>query len=355
MSAADAEPILTVRGPADLVCAVPYLLGFHPEHSLVLVGMADGRVVVTVRADLPGLAGPSGLDSLDQAICAMFRGGAADFVGIVVDADAAPSRHPGVPSLPWAGLAAEVEAMVESAGGVVGDLLLVVGDRYWSYLCRGQGCCPPEGTAIVSEASPIPATATFAGLVALPGRGAVERLLDPAPSGDRERLRPAIDAAQEAARAALGAGDGRADRGDVRALFAAARAAEGSLDGGEADPDVLARYAVALRRVAVRDSVWMAVDDGRLAGDDFWRHLAYVLPEPFDAAPLFLVGWSAWRRGSGALARIAAERCLDSDPGYTAADLLLAALSTAVDPRSMPKLRRASAARGGAQATRTKM
>ena len=77
----------------------------------------------------------------------------------------------------------------------------------------------------------------------------------------------------------------------------------------------------------------MALDEGRLEGDRFWRHLARVLPPPYDAAPLFLVGWSAWRGGSGAFARIAADRALDSDPNYSAADLLLAALNNAVDPR----------------------
>ena len=49
-----AEPMMSSRisGPAELLQAVPYLLGFHPADSLVLVGLHGGRLVVTARMDL---------------------------------------------------------------------------------------------------------------------------------------------------------------------------------------------------------------------------------------------------------------------------------------------------------------
>ena len=356
MSAPDALPLLTVRSRSDLVCAVPYLLGFHPERSLVLVGLAEAKVVVTVRADLEDLAGPTGLESLPRAVAAMFRGGAAEVVGIVVDDAAAPVPRDARLPLPWAGLAAEVELLVEIAGGVVGELLLVADGRYWSYLCDSGECCPLEGAQVRHDTSQIPATATYAGLVALPGRECVQRLLDALPDEERAALLPSIHAELDAAAAASSAHDQlRADRSDIRALFAAARAAEADPAACENDPATLARLAAALRRIPVRDAVWVAADDGRLSGDVLWRHLARVLPAPFDAAPLFLVGWLAWRRGNGALARIAADRCSVSDPGYSAAELLQSALTSAVDPRAVPTLQRPAPRRSGAQATRTKM
>ena len=30
---------VTIHGPADLVAVVPVMLGFHPQHSLVAVGL----------------------------------------------------------------------------------------------------------------------------------------------------------------------------------------------------------------------------------------------------------------------------------------------------------------------------
>jgi hypothetical protein len=83
----------------------------------------------------------------------------------------------------------------------------------------------------------------------------------------------------------------------------------------------------------------MAIDAGRIDGRPLWRELAHRLPEPYDAAPLFLFAWSSWRDGDGVLARTAVERAIKSDPGYSAADLLLAALSHGIDPRRLPKLR----------------
>ncbi len=99
------------------------------------------------------------------------------------------------------------------------------------------------------------------------------------------------------------------------------------------------QFGAALSDIELRDSVWMAVDDGRLGGRPLWRELARRLPSPYDAAPLFLYGWAAWRSGDGALAGIAADRAVGSDPGYSAADLLLAALAQGVDPGRLPKLR----------------
>ena len=137
-------------------------------------------------------------------------------------------------------------------------------------------------------------------------------------------------------------GDGEAkrfERSVKRAIFAAARAADAPGLWEISDADA-ARYGAALAASTIRDPVWLAVDDGRLDGRPLWRELARRLPSPYDAPALFLYGWAAWRAGEGTLAGIAAERALISDPEYTAADLLMAALSGGVDPREFPTLRR---------------
>src|SRR4051812_38127714 len=46
-------PRLAVRSPADLIAAVPYLLGFHPADSVVVVALRGRRVVFAARGDLP--------------------------------------------------------------------------------------------------------------------------------------------------------------------------------------------------------------------------------------------------------------------------------------------------------------
>jgi hypothetical protein len=337
--AAAAVPTLRVRGPADLAQAIPYLLGFHPSRSLVLLGLAGVRVVVSARLDLADVVDPVAAHLLPNSIAAMIRGGAEKFVGVVFDDDAMPRPRVGRRPLPWNGVAAELADAVEQGGAAIDDVLLVSRRRMWSYTCDDPDCCPPEGQPL-EQNSEVAAAATFAGLVALPDRASLAALLDPLPDAERDRLIPALDAAEHAATGMILRGDdARADRSVIRAIFAASRSADEPEPPAELGESELIRFAIALQRISVRDSVWMAVDDRRLDGRELWRQLARRLPAPFDAPALFLFAWRAWRGGDGALANIAAERALDSDPAYSAADLLLAALSRGIDPRQMPRLR----------------
>ncbi|GAB3903304.1 hypothetical protein GCM10027612_69640 [Microbispora bryophytorum subsp. camponoti] len=46
-------PKLVLSSPADILAAVPYLVGFHPTDSLVVAGVAGPQVRLTTRWDLP--------------------------------------------------------------------------------------------------------------------------------------------------------------------------------------------------------------------------------------------------------------------------------------------------------------
>jgi hypothetical protein len=327
-----AEPLSSscrISGPGELLQAVPYLLGFHPADSLVLVGLRDGRLVVTARLDL-GDASLGGV--VAHTLDAMVRGGSASVLAAIYDDSVAAD---GPIRLDLSDLFIEAER----AGCDLLEILLVAGGRWWSLLCAEPECCPPQGRELPAEPSAFITAATYDGVVALPDRAALEAVLDPFPATDRGVLSPLVASAEDAAVAALLEGHARRlERSVKRAMFAVARE---SAAVGWSGPDdaTVARFGVALSGIAVRDAVWMAVDDGRLDGRPLWRDLARRLPAPYDAAPLFLFGWAAWRAGDGTLAGIAAERAVASDPDYSAADLLLAALSRGVDPRRLPKLR----------------
>ncbi|MGH8960648.1 MAG: DUF4192 domain-containing protein [Jatrophihabitantaceae bacterium] len=326
----ESVPTMRISGPADLLQAVPYLLGFHPSDSLVLIGLADGHLVVTVRLDLVDLAEPR---VLAEAIDAMHRGGTEELVGAVYDD--CPTSWP----LPWAGVARTLSNECDRTGCNLSDVLRVSGARWWSYECSSPECCAPEGNELPDAPSPFVAAATYAGLVALPDRDSVSAQFEPLPAERRAALEPLIGEHEHAAVRAVLEGHGeRWDRSVKRALFAAARAADRSAPDALSDDDA-ARFAVALSAIGMRDSVWMAIDDGRLDGRALWRDLARRLPSPYDATPLFLFGWASWRAGNGALAGMAAQRAIDSDPTYSAADLLLAALARGLDPRQLPRLR----------------
>lgn len=332
---AEGAPVVRVQGPADLAQAIPYLLGFHPSRSLVLVGLAAKRVVVTARVDLDDLIDVS---LLPRTVFGMVRGGADTIVGVVFDDDLPPGPYH--QDLPWQEVAADLHRVAPEAGAAIAEVALIRRGRMWSYECCDPRCCPPQGREL-SGTSPVAAAAAYAGMVALPDRASLARLLQPGDDAEAApELARRLGSAHRAATDVIAAGgQSRLDRSDVRALFAAARAFDDPLAEPELATGQLARFAVALRRLPVRDPVWVGVDDGRIDGRRLWRLLATRLPAPYAAAPLFLFGWATYRAGDGALAGIAAERALENDPDYSAADLILAALSNAVDPRQLPRLR----------------
>jgi hypothetical protein len=328
------QPLLKIRGPADLVLAVPYLLGFHPRASLVVVGLSGGRLVVTARMDLADVASSSGVheDVLARTLTAMIDGGSESILAMVFDDEACPDGIRGAGALQWRELADAVDRQVRRCGARTDDVMLVSCARWWSFHCENAECCPPEGIALADAGSVVPAAAAYAGMVALPERAALAEQLAPLAPEERVHLLKPLHAAEAA----------HADAADAapEALLATARRVP---PASGLSREQLVGFGAALRKVAIRDELWLAVDARQVDGRQLWRLLGRLLPDPYAAAPLFLFGWASWRAGDGALANIAADAALASDPTYTAADLLLAVLSRGVDPRSMPLLRLAPA------------
>lgn len=287
------SPTLQVRGPADLLAAVPYLLGFHPHESLVIIGLADNRVIVTARLDLTDVTHLTGSRLLADTLAAIKRGDAASVVGAIFTDTLAPSNA----------VAAHLAAEAQQVALDLIDTLAVAAGRWRSLEFGDAQCCPAEGTPMSAAPTALDAAATYAGLTALPGRGALAQMFTPVP--DRVELADQLEHHYHEQLSAAPTGKQHThDRSVIRALFAAHRAAQaGRMPTGEQ----VARFGVALQSHGVRDALWLAVDDGRLRGIELWVNLARRLPSPYRAAPLFLAAWRAYRDGNGALANIAAD------------------------------------------------
>lgn len=326
-SPAPPTPTLRVSGPADIIDAVPYLVGFHPSDSLVLIGMNAEALVCTMRMDLANALGAEPGDlTLPHMIARMVQGGAARFFAVqYADAVARPD------DVAVRAVAARVGHLADELGCRVWENLLVAGGRWWEVWCEDATCCPPEGNRLLLGASRFSAEATYAGMPVLRDRDELAASLAPEPG--RERLLPLIyEAEHESVTALVDGADELWRRRAVRELRAAA---EG---GGEPTDEQLARMGVALSDIAVRDAIWTRLDAGRLDGSGLWRTLARRLPAPYDAPACFLVGWHAWRHGEGALANIAADRALTSQPGYSAAELLIETVCRGLNPHTTPPL-----------------
>ena len=349
-------PRIHVSEPAELIETIPYLLGFHPQQSLVLVGLrprADrpgpGEVEVAMRVDLPASpAAGYGPDELAPLVRALLRVGARTAIcAVFTDCPATGGADAQVRPRRWDDLARAAFDALEAAGIRLLDTVLVGAERWWSLNCTSEQCCPPQGRARKGAESTAAAEATYAGLVALPDRESLEAQLAGASLRKRRSLEPLLAAAEHRlVQAALAHRLGQLERADTQALRTHARrlsAAPASPSGGSAPPRPLharqvARLGVALGEFRIRDELWMAIDSRTLDAAELMRQLHSRLPSPYDAPPLFLLGWQLWRSGNGALALMAAERARRSNPRYTAAGLLLDVLEAGMDPRGTPRL-----------------
>ena len=180
-------PQLTVRSTADLISAVPYLLGFHPVESLVLLAMRGTRIVFVARGDLPEPGKPAELRQAAEYLAAVISRQGVDAVTII--GYGPPNRV--TPAVD------EMEAMAQRAGLMIFDALRVTDGRYWSYRCDEPRCCPPEGIPFDPATSAVAAAATFAGHVALPDRAALTGQVAPVDGSARESMGRATKRAEE--------------------------------------------------------------------------------------------------------------------------------------------------------------
>lgn len=318
----DDIPRLRVTTPADFVELVPYLVGFHPRDSLVLVALRGPRneIGLTVRVDLPAVLGSTG--ALLSCLEHLAQAGAEAVMLLVYDEQATPA----VP-LPHADFVYALGSVLGQLDVGLRDALLVGAERWWSYLCDGE-CCPAEGWLIQTDPSPSPvlAAVTVAGMVAAPDRESVVRSLAP------ESLETRAAVADRCA--ALTAQRPRPPTWEqFEPVWEAALASQ---ETGERRFEVeeAATLLTGLVELPIRDECcrW-AAGERSVAATALLRQVARLAVPPWDAPPYALLGWFAWREGDGAVARMALERALVADPGYRFAALLLSMIDRGVDPR----------------------
>jgi hypothetical protein len=158
-----------LRGPADIVAAVPFLIGFHPRQSVVAVALSGPRLEVcfTMRIDAGCL--PDDAMAEDIAVRVAFAGGEHALLVLYDPPTSADGSTPGE------ALVAVVNRELTERQIELREAIRVSDGRWWSYFCAEPTCCPVTGTPIVhdGQTSEVAAAAAFAGVAPLPDRDAL--------------------------------------------------------------------------------------------------------------------------------------------------------------------------------------
>jgi hypothetical protein len=361
------EHQVTLRTPAELADALPYLLGYHPEDSIVLVALHDkdgrGRFGGRARLGIPANADdwPSAARQLAHGLVTGSERRGARPESMVAFLCQEPEKGESGRQVMerLKPLAQRLRVECGSLDVTVVEALCISDGRYWSFCCDNAVCCPPEGAPMgLPGTSVLAAAATYAGIQV---RGTLREL--------RARLLPWENAAALEQESALDTASlalvprildeaGRADVADetlrlaerVLDRFAGAQPVSGMLLADLRDDELLthdeaARLILGLQDRATRDRAaeWMEGDEAGLALR-LWRSLARRCVGPYGehaAAPLTLAGWVAWSTGDELEAREALAMALGADPDYLVARLLHQACNEGLDPESIRSCLRA--------------
>jgi hypothetical protein len=373
------RPALTLRTPEDVLAKVPYLVGFHPRESLVVLAIRpDQEVHCTLRADLPPDVAPASARS-DRACAtvdtdvpdanvrragdpgAMASGAmdpgadpdveadveASELVALAAHLADVVSRHQATHALLVAytssphrvGLVLQaVHLALESVGVIVLDRLIADGQRWWSDACADAGCCPSSGTPYDLEHHPVTARSVYAGEVALADEEALRRSLAPAdgdPSAMREVIaRVATEIGSGSPADAASEAEGRADvRADVARRFVTALVGTGAAVSVPLTDEQVARACVLVADDRTRVAVAQLISPETARDHQaLWTEVLRRTVPPHDSGPATLLAFAAWSGGHGALSRCALERAFASGTDCRLASFVAELLSRGVAP-----------------------
>lgn len=312
----------TLTSPHDLLVAVPFLMGFSPEESLIVIGIREEAINIAMRFDL---------DSRDfNEIVVHLQRSHSDCAMIISYTATGDKRD----------LNNEIREMISATGIFVRESLLVEGGRWRSAICDDISCCPTEGNPIPEISS-----STIAAEQVLLGH--------PMPYASREELQQSLhcdDSLQALATDVslaielIAEIDYRNDprpfqREGAQAISQLIEVAE--VAGPASDASLLALVLVRLKDLQVRDFALGSINEENLETlIDLWRWIVRIAPSRYVAPVATLLAATAYEKGDGVLAQSALDRALESDDEYPLAHLLKRVFAAGWPPETFATMRR---------------
>lgn len=337
---------LTLTSPDALIASVPHLIGFPPQDSVVLVGIAPddvkhrASVRLTQRFDRPtaDLAEGSREQMARQAAAPMISAGCTEVI-ITVFGDQRPDPDR---ELPDGQLVDALITALDDGDVSIRDALYTDGESRWSYGCDDPSCCPPAGRPIPDEVRGLVAAEfAVAGVAMVPSRDALAAELAPADADARDQMAGQVLSAWAEREQALGLAEGARSTLDASGLEAwrdSAISTVSRLAGHDPLPPAdLARVAVGLGDIRVRDAALWDLSQPGGDRDAVIAGLASIVrqaPDGHVAPAATVLAICHWTSGDGARANVALEHAFADDPGYSLAGLVGTSLHTGMPPQA---------------------
>ena len=313
----------TLTSPHDLLAAIPFLVGFKPEDSIILISIRDGSVSMAMRVDFPDSLGNEEVSTL---ISHLERDKADAVLAIFYLPDAPTDSTPIIQALTSA---------IEAHGLHLRESIIVSAGRWRSLLCDDKECCPESGSAMpelsgsriaaeqVAQGKPLPfenVHELVASISALPEDAELLELIsqidlidynnDPVPQ-QRQGAEAVVD-------------------------FIADFHAEGLCR----DKKLIALVLVRLLDLQVRDFALGSVTEDTLHNYfSAWRWLMRIAPQGYVAPVATLFAAVAYERGDGALAQRALDRVEADNPDYAMLNLFRQVFSRGWSPENFAAMR----------------
>lgn len=335
------EPVVVRVGrSAELIAALPPMLGFHPEESVMVIGMHErngrGRVGGMVRIDLAESPDAQTDRALAEAARdRLERSEPGKIIVVVVSAAAGTAAAP-----PHLELVDAVTSTFEAIGVPVMEAVwaqrIEVGAPWRCYHpCACSGTLPDPGGTVAAATH-----AAVTGRVTRGSREEVEASLAPDPGADGERRRRLIDDWHQ-----IAVDEWLDDRrASSRRNLEFVRSVVTDVGAGtpltESD---IARLAVALCDPAVRDTClgWAAGHDDRVDpahAEQLWTLLTRAVPAPEVAEPATLLAFATVDHGGGAALTTALQRACDANPDHQLSRMLGSLITAGFPPETVREL-----------------
>ncbi|MFM8843192.1 MAG: DUF4192 domain-containing protein [Actinomycetota bacterium] len=313
----------TLTSPHDLLSAIPFVVGFKPEDSIILISIKSDSVSMAMRIDFPpSLDG----DQIDLLMSHLRRDRAESVLAVFYSSQLTDATS----------LVIElITSAIQSNDMKLRESLVVSNQRWRSLLCNDEECCPTEGSPLpdihqsriaveqVALGKPLPfenMDELVASLAPLPEDRELLKFISQIPTIDYESDPRPLQ--REGAEAVI----------DFMADFQA--------EGLCRDKKLIALVLVRLLDLQVRDFALGSVTEETMTHYfNAWRWLMRIAPEGYVAPVATLFAAVAYERGDGALAQRALDRVETDDPNYAMLTLFRKVFSRAWSPDNFAAMR----------------